>query len=780
MAKTNTNAVVNQQDAIKVIDDPVNAVRQLPDVYIGALGNHGYLNMFREFLQNCFDEIIKGNTLDLNIKVTYDARTKICIIEDNGQGIDHPFLEAVYTVLHSSSNYEKKAGSGRYSSGKNGMGATISNFLSKSLKVISYRSNGNPNDPNDGKALMIQFKEGRTEKKEAVKCPAGKHGVYLEFIPSDMMGEITVDDIELHDFISSIIPLNKLGTTVLYSAIDINGKAHTTTITNKNGIHQLMDNMSEVNLVEPIHILYDNGTMKIETLLTWDAANLNDPYIKGYANMCPTDDGTHIAGFTKAVTKYFCDYMNKKYLVSSGNKKKLVVNKSDVMTGMRAIVSCFHLFPLFTGQSKEIFSKEDMLPFANEIVYNGLDEWVKTNPSSLQKICKNIKDVCEIRSKNDDEKVKLSTNYTTSILTGLPESYIAPRVKKNIEVIIVEGKSARGGLINNRDNNQGIMPIRGKLPNALTTPTAKFFANEEIAGLCNIFGYKGYSKKFDPAKFIPEKVILAMDGDADGAHIRSLAFMFFLRYFPFVITEGKLYFAQAPLYGAEIGKKMRFFNDNYDFAEYLRDLFSKEYLIADMKERAYTKDELRNIFMNNLGYADLVTNTANTYKIDPIMLEFLLINKDLDFKSFKNLVEKTYKTGQVKVTNENGTIMIRGLVNNKWQTIFFNHRLLDDCGHIIEALSKFPHSYLVSGEYHSLFQLIKKMRSYMPKNIRRFKGLGEMEPVDLGNSTIKSGNRTLVRYTTQNYEADLKKIKAMQDDKAIFVRNVKVKREDIV
>ena len=131
---------INKQKQIKVIEDPVEAVRKLPDVYLGRLAGPGFLNMYREIVQNSLDEIVKGNTLDKNIIISYDARTQTVIVEDNGQGIDINMLVQVFSILHSSSNYDKVEGSGDYSAGKNGMGATITNFLSRFFVVESGRT----------------------------------------------------------------------------------------------------------------------------------------------------------------------------------------------------------------------------------------------------------------------------------------------------------------------------------------------------------------------------------------------------------------------------------------------------------------------------------------------------------------------------------------------------------------------------------------------------------------------------------------------------------------
>jgi len=335
------NNTINQQKEIKVIDNPVEAVRKLPDVYIGALGNHGYLNMYREILQNSLDEIIKGNTLDKNIIISFDARNHTCIIEDNGQGIKLDMLAPVFSILHSSSNYDKKEGSGDYSSGKNGMGATITNFLSKFFIVESYRL--------DGTAAKVEFNEGILSNKgtQKIKCPQGKHGLITTFAPSDMMGEITVDDVEIEKLTWLICHLCSIGTKITYNAINTLNQKRTVIIENKNGIADLMTGICNKPVFNPIYFGDDNGSMKVEVLFSYDISNMDDPNILGFANMCPTNAGTHIDGFLDGIVKYFRKYMNEIYLA---NNKKLQVNAQDIRTGLRAVISVFHIKPMFTGK----------------------------------------------------------------------------------------------------------------------------------------------------------------------------------------------------------------------------------------------------------------------------------------------------------------------------------------------------------------------------------------------------------------------------------------------
>ena len=298
---------INQQKDIKVIEDPVEAVRKLPDVFIGSLNNAGFLNMYREILQNSLDEIVKGNTLDKNIIISFDARTHTVIIEDNGQGIPLDKLIPVFSTLYSSSNYDKVEGSGDYSSGKNGMGATITNFLSRFFIVESYRI--------DGTAAKVEFEEGRINSKglQSIKCPPGKHGLVTTFEPTAMMGLIDVDDIQIEALTWQLCHLCSVGTRVIYNAITPTGMKRKAIIENKQGIFEMLGNICSKPLFEPIYFVQDNGSMLFECLFTYDIDNMDDPYILSFANMCPTNGGTHVDGFIDSMIKYFRDYMNKIY-----------------------------------------------------------------------------------------------------------------------------------------------------------------------------------------------------------------------------------------------------------------------------------------------------------------------------------------------------------------------------------------------------------------------------------------------------------------------------------
>lgn len=322
------------------------------------------------------------------------------------------------------------------------MGATITNYLSRFFVVESYRM--------DNTAGKVEFEEGRINKKglQKIKCPAGKHGLITSFAPSEMMGDIDVDDVKIEELTWKLVHLSALGTKVTLNMITPAGVKRKVIIENKHGIFDMLPTICEKPLFEPIYYVMDNGSMLFEALVTYDIKNMDDPEILSYANMCPTTGGTHVDGFIDGIVRYLRDYMNKIYLA---NNKKLQVNAQDIRTGLRAIVNIKHIAPIFSGQSKEFFSKEDMKPYASKVTMDALDEWSKKAPGDLQKLSKYLKDVCEIRMKQDGQKIKIQGSYTASAISDLPAKYKKPNGNKDIEVILCEGDSAAAGFENNRE-----------------------------------------------------------------------------------------------------------------------------------------------------------------------------------------------------------------------------------------------------------------------------------------------------------------------------------------
>ena len=523
---TNTNSQLTQEQVdhiknyaseIKTIESFITGVRTLPGFYIGATGNIGWKACVREIIQNAVDESLRPNSPCHYIRVTYDERNQSALVEDTGSGIPHGHIIHIYTTERSSSNYEKRQG--EYTSGVHGVGSGVALALSSYFEVWSYVL---------GKAVNVQFNQGIPWKKgeNDIPCPNGRQGTTVYMVPDkEVLGAVNMSCREIFDLIMKIFPTINIGDQIDFIGIDINGKTVIDQkLINREGLITALNMITNKPIVAPITITHDTGTMKAELMFTWDNDMAADENILSYANYTPTTGGTHVEGFIDGLVKYFRKYMNTFYLAK--NSKTNII-ASDIKAGLKAAVFAAHLHPVFAGQFKGLLSNSDIKIFISDLTYKALEDWAKKNPTDLQKVCKYIKDMADIRMKSDDSKIKLSNQYQRSSLTGKPKKFVEPSGKKNLELFIVEGDSAMGSTRTGRDPaRQGVFPIRGKILNAFNTPKAKFLQNPEAAAIIQLVTGGAYGKNVDITKVKWDKIIFMCDADPDkwwslsGASVR--------------------------------------------------------------------------------------------------------------------------------------------------------------------------------------------------------------------------------------------------------------------
>lgn len=773
-SKNKKQEILNYEKQFKELTDFKEIVRQMPGMYIGALGNKGVINMYREILQNAFDQFTKSSFCD-TIYVFFDEKNYIWSISDNGNGIPFEYIVKAFINQHLSTNYEKKLYD--YSSGRHGVGAKVTNVLCEFFEVYSYIL---------GEGKYVRFEEGLlVQEPKSIKNPDNRQGTTIVFKPSSFMGNLTITYKDVLELIVNLFPLYKIGTKVIFECTTKEGKKITQTIQNKDGILTHLTNMSTKPLVSPIHIFNDTGVMRADIMFTFDI-NTDEPNILSFANFTPVVAGTHIDAFLDAICKYFKDYMNKIYL--AGNKKnKIVVTNNDIKTSLIAVVTVCHLEPIFVGQSKDMLSNEDIIPFIKDLTLATLDEWSKTNAKDLQKISKYIKEIAEIRMKSEEGKVKLSNKYESNTITGLPKKYVKPTGKEHLELIITEGDSALGPAKNSRCTiRQGLFPIRGKLPNAFNTIKNKFLSNEEVASIIQIIG-AGYGKNFDISKCKFDKIIFMTDADSDGFHIRSLLLSFFLMYMPQLVLDGRVYAATPPLYGLNVGtakkKTYKYFTDRKEYIEYIQKFFSKQYKVVDYKGITLSSNELVGLLYRNVLYKYELELVANNFALNPKLLEFVLLHKDEKLSSMKKLIKTVYGK-HVTVEEKNNNLVIHGLVGQEVETLFLNDALLQESKYILDLIHNVNGSeinYVINGEYSSIYDMMCLFDQCTPKEITRYKGLGEMNDDQLAQSTLHPDmDRTLIRYTMEDAKREIEAIRAINNDKAKLAKSVKVSRMDIL
>lgn len=815
LSKEMIDNITNYSDQVRSLKDFVQACRKRPGMHIGSIGNPGFINMIREILQNALDELNKPTSPCDQVWISFDEKTQMVIVEDNGRGIPFGRILDIFEKEYTSSNYDKKPG--EYSSGLHGVGAKVTNALSSKFIVESYIL---------GDARTVEFTEGYPWDKGEVKIPNkdNKQGTRVTFVPSiEAIGETSVTWSEVYNLVNLILPQAKLGAIIHFSAISADGKVYKETLVNKDGIMTYMIDNVKAPLIKPIHLFKDTGFMRMNILFTYEADPNNKGCMFAFANTCPTTLGTHIKGFMEGVSNFFVNYMNKTYLnkdTSTSKKKKpakgkekakLVVTSDDVKQGLACVISVDHLDPIFDGQSKEKLSNEDMKPFVKNNTMDLLDAWSKENASDFLKVCRYLKDMAELRTNQDKEKVKITAKYSKSILSGLPDKFVNCIGKKDegLEFWIAEGDSAAGTMKNNRNNRtQAYFPIRGKLPNAFSWTREKFLNNAEISGIIAIIfdGYKdfdinklGRGFKVDVSKIKWSKIIIGTDADSDGNHINALILRFFILYIPELLMAGMVYRAVPPLYGIEIGKKntqkinlgvgetasstkkMIYFTDRMDYVKYIQKDFAKRYVVADLKtKKQLSPAVLSKILYVNMDYTYELNRIANRYSIDPVLLESILTLRSTPVAEFKKKLKKAYRFLNF-TDGGNGLIIIEGVVNSKYQTVFFNQKLIDDCQYIIEILNKNESlAYIVNESVKSLYEMMTLFENSTPKGIERYKGLGEMDGAKLYNSTLDPTNRTLIRFTLEDAKAEVDQIRYYENNIAELISTVKVSRFDVM
>ena len=790
MPKNNTQlteeqlaAIENYGNEITELKDFVTSIRKRKGMYIGYTGSKGFLTMCREIINNCCDQILDTTSPGSYFTLFYNESTLEVELEDNGKGIPFDKIIRIMTTAHTSKNFVKKLY--QYSSGLNGSGASIVNALSEVFIVESYKY--------DGTAVKVEFNKGYPTTKEPVKIPnkLNKQGTKISFIPDttdEAMGYIDLPWKTLYTLTKKLVSLLTPNATCYFRAIDKNGKEYQEDIVNKDGIITDLIMKTKSPLCKPIIISADDGTHKLDCAFCFDSnEDQSDADVTSFSNFCPTIGGTHVDGTIDGINKWFSNYMNNIYLANQKAKDKLKIIPNDIKSGLNIIISAAHLEPNLIGQSKEILSNEDMIPFCRDTVMKGLNDWSKSNPQDLLKLCKFFKDIAELRIKQDKDKVKIVQKYSSSTATGgLPKKYVRPLGKEHLELIIVEGDSAMGNVETGRNKmTQGVLPIRGKIINAFKCSKQAFFNNEEVQAITKIILGTEYRRNFKAEECKVEKIIFMADADVDGSHISSLLERMFIMYFPQLIEAGMVYKAIPPLYSIKLGNKYKYFTDQIDIVRYIQKAFLQKYQMQTLKKENLQNKDVTIFFMKNSDYIYYLERISNTYAVDPNLLEMILYhyisNKDkIAFDKLQKEIKNAFRF--MDVYKEKNSIIVKGTIA-KSNVLILSDKFFSDCVDIIKVMKSNTNLYyLINGNKSSIYQIMNLYNSTSPSGIKRYKGLGEMSKEQLAESTLLStGERTLIRYTMDDakevletireYESDTKKILGLVGD---------VSREDLM
>jgi DNA gyrase subunit B len=543
----------------------LEAVRKRPAMYIGDVSSRGLHHLINEVVDNSIDEALGGYNDRVVVTLKKDGSVSV---EDRGRGIPvdmHPVekrsaLEVVMTVLHAGGKFDKD--SYKVSGGLHGVGVSVVNALSEWMTAEVRR---------DHKIYFQEYHRGiPIEKVKQTGTYKGEQtGTVITFMPDNEIFKTTKFNFEtVAERMRELAYLNKDVTMILKDEKD--GQEETYRF--KGGLIDFVKYLDEqrTTMHKPVYIEGEKENTPVE--ISFEYSDSYSENVHSYVNNINTiEGGTHLVGFKTALTRTLNNYAYKNGLIKENNK--ITLTGDDFREGLTAVISVKVMEPQFEGQTKTKLGNSEVKSVVETIVGEKLSEYLEENPSVGKKIIEKCMRAAEAReaSRKARDLVRRKNALDSMHLPGkLADCSIND--PEHCEIYIVEGDSAGGSAKQGRDRRfQAILPIKGKILNVEKAKINKILENQEIQAMIAALG-AGIGEDFNSEKSRYGKIILMTDADVDGSHIRTLLLTFFYRHMKELITSGKIYIAQPPLYKVKKGKE-----EHYAFDDEERDKILKQY-----------------------------------------------------------------------------------------------------------------------------------------------------------------------------------------------------------
>jgi len=730
---------------IKVLKG-LEAVRKRPGMYIGDTNINGLHHMVYEVVDNSIDEAMAGFCRNIKITMTKDHWIRV---EDDGRGIPtamHPTEKmsaatVVLTVLHAGGKFDKDTY--KVSGGLHGVGVSVVNALSKDLKMTIYR---------EGKIHYQEFSCGIPKAPlEVIGDSPRKTGTTIEFLADDSIFEVNA-----YDFATLAKRFREVAYLNPFISITLEDEIHKVKEVYhfEGGLKQFAEDLNKETPVSEAVAFSDRvDDVEVDIAVMYNTT-FTEKTLSFVNNIRTIDGGTHEAGFKAGLTRSIVKYVNNN---ANAREKDTKITGDDVREGLIAIVSVKVPEPQFEGQTKGKLGSSYVKPICQKLTSEVLDKYFEENPTQAKAIME--KALMAARGREAAKKARDLTRKKDAMTVGTLPGKLAECQSKDPEIrelYLVEGDSAGGSAKQGRDRvYQAILPLKGKILNVEKSRLDKILKSDEIRNMITALGC-GIGEDFDEEKIRYHKVIIMTDADVDGSHIQTLLLTFFFRFLRPIVDKGYLYIAQPPLYRYKKGKHERYLKDDTALSNFLI-----ENGVENFDFNALGKNDLVDLFKTVSRYRGMLNQLEKRYSLISV-LKHLIENSDLVKLDYNAL----YEVVKEFLENKGYNILSKTIAEDRIQlfvqtTEGLEELIIDDELFASPYFSEATYIYnrLVERDIsmfdgRDLVEVLEEIEGLAKKGayIQRYKGLGEMNPEQLWETTMTPEDRRLLRVTVEDAE----------------------------